>query len=318
MRTLPVSLAAIGSPSSAGSNADLSAWRMAANLIELDHFMVRVDDMPGAVERFSRMGFDFTPHSDLERLKVANRLMLLWPKRSGAANFIELMTITDAEKVHPVMAEILSAGEGLKMIVHLASNIDEFIAAMREREIRVHPTWDIDREWLSPSGERERVRFRVAIPRPGQAPFMFNAYEPSNIDQYLQDRYRHHHNGARHVAAITGRVTEDRFDETVRFYEQLYEVPAERPAVGLAEIKPRDVALRIATPRAARDLYPASASVEEEKPGLVGITVEVVDIAALESLFAANGVPSVRCAGREAVLVGPEYACGVMLEFVPL
>ena len=80
---------------------------MAASVVELDHLMIKVDSLKAATEKFSRMGFDVTPESRIESLGVANRLVLLWPRRPGVANFLELMSVPDPENVDPTMAEVL-------------------------------------------------------------------------------------------------------------------------------------------------------------------------------------------------------------------
>lgn len=290
---------------------------MAAAVVELDHLMIKVDSLKAATEKFSRMGFDVTPESRIESLGVANRLVLLWPRRPGVANFLELMSVPDPGNVDSTMAEVLSAGEGIKMIVHLAADIEKFVATIRERETWVDPIWDIRREWQTPDGERETIRFRVTKPVPGGAPFTINAYQPNVIGQYLQDRFRHHANGARHVAAVTGVAAAQQFASAVAYFEALYGIPAQRAGEGIAEIKPRDVTLRIVTATSFAGLYPEIGPAPLRLPCLAAITIEVSDLESVATLLAANDVSHVRRGRPAGIVVGPNEACGVTVEFVP-
>jgi hypothetical protein len=291
---------------------------MASILVELDHLMIKVDSLEAATEKFSRMGFDVTPESRIDSLGVANRLVLLWPKRSGVANFLELMSVADPENVDPTMTEILSANEGIKMIVHLASDIEKFVATVSERETWIDPVWDIRREWQSPGGERETIRFRVTKPVPGGTPFTINAYQPNAIGQYLQDRFRHHANGARHVAAVTGVVAAQQFAPAVAYFERLYGIPAQRGGEGIAEIKPRDVTLRIVATTSFAGLYPEINPAPLRLPCLAAITIEVSDLANVATLLAANDVSHALRRQPAGIVVGPHEACGVTFEFVPV
>lgn len=289
---------------------------MAAGVAELDHLMIKVDSLKAATEKFSRMGFDVTPESRIESLGVANRLVLLWPRRPGVANFLELMSVPDPGNVDPTMAQVLSAGEGIKMIVHLAADIETFVATIRERETWVDPIWDIRREWQTPDGERQTIRFRVTKPVPGGAPFTINAYQPNTIGQYLQDRFRRHANGARHIAAVTGVVAARQFAPAVAYFEGLYGIPAQRTGEGIAEIKPRDVNLRIVTETFFAGLYPEIGPAPLRLPCLAAVTIEVSDLEGVATLLAANDVSHVRRHQPAGIVVGPHEACGVTVEFV--
>jgi hypothetical protein len=289
---------------------------MTSAVVELDHLMIKVDSLKAAAEKFSRMGFDVTPESRIESLGVANRLVLLWPRRPGVANFLELMSVPDPGNVDPTMAQVLSAGEGIKMIVHLAADIEKFVATVREREPWVDPIWDIRREWQTPDGERQTIRFRVTKPVPGEAPFTINAYQPNVIGQYLQDRFRHHANGARHVAAVTGIAAAQQFAPTVAYFEALYGIAAQRAGEGIAEIKPRDVTLRIVTATSFAGLYPEIGPAPLRLPCLAAVTIEVSDLEGVATLLAANEVSHVRRRQPAGIIVGPHDACGVTFEFV--
>ena len=290
---------------------------MASALVELDHLMIKVDSLDAATKKFSRMGFDVTPESRIESLGVANRLVLLWPRRPGVANFLELMSVADPDGVDPTMADVLSADDGIKMIVHLAADIDKFVAMVRQREEAwVDPIWDIRREWQSPDGQRETIRFRVTKPVPGGAPFTINAYQPNVIAQYLQDRFRQHANGARHIATVTGVVAAQQFASAVAYFEGLYGIPARRDGEGLAAIKPRDVTLRIVTATSFAGLYPEIGPALLRLPRLAAVTIEVSDLEGVATLLAVNKVSHVLRRQQAGIVVGPDEACGATLEFV--
>jgi hypothetical protein len=227
------------------------------------------------------------------------------------------MSVPDSENVDPTMAHVLSASEGIKMIVHLAVDIEKFVATIRERETWVDPIWDIRRQWQTPDGESQTIRFRVTKPVPGGAPFTINAYQPNVIGQYLQDRFRHHANGARHVAAVTGVASAQQFAPAVAYFEDLYGIAAQRAGEGIAEIKPRDVTLRIVTATSFAGLYPEIGPVPLQLPCLAAVTIEVSDLHGVARLLAANDVSHVRRGQPAGIVVGPHEACGVTFEFVP-
>ncbi|MEW5420808.1 VOC family protein [Amorphus sp. 3PC139-8] len=283
-----------------------------SGLVEIDHLMCTVSDMPAAVTAMSRLGFRLTPESEIGGM--SNRLAQLTPIRAGSANFFELMTINDRTRVPALMQEILSGPDGLKMIVHVCDDIESATRAFAYAEAPIGDTWHVEREWVSDDGLIEDVRFTVLIPQRGALPFFMNAYKPNSLSQYTQPKFQHHDNGALNIRRVYAVCPEGRLAEEVAKLETVYACVARRSADGSFTITPRDVVLDVSDPGLSAHRFEGAVPLPADASTLVGLQIAVVDLTHTERLLRANSISPICRPGR--VVVRAEDACGMMIEFV--
>ena len=280
-------------------------------IVDIDHVMCDVSDLSAAVEAFSWLGFGFTPESAIGGF--SNRLAQLTPVGPGVANFFELMTINDAENVSPLMRDVLAGPDGIKMIVHIADDLERATQAFADVGSPVGDVWNVEREWTSPDGNREDVRFRVLIPKRGALPYFMNAYTPNSLSQYLQPAYQRHDNGARHIRRIYAACPSSHLREAVDRLERLYSCAAHELSPTVFALQPRDVVLEVADPDDLRGRFPMLPTPADDNPALVGLQFAVADLGRTEALLRARGVAAdVR---DETIVVAPTDASGILIEF---
>lgn len=284
-------------------------------IVDIDHVMCKVDDIDAGLATLRRLGFRPTPYSRLEMMGGGNSLVLLRARNAEVANFLEVAYTGNPPAATPLMMNILSDGEGVKMVVHMTSAARAY-EAWREFGLSVIPPISFERTTHLPTGEALCFKATVVIPEPGQAPLMFNGYETATLHHYRRTDYQEHANGAQHWDAVTGLVAVDEFDKTVAFYERLYGVPAQRGS-GIASLARGEVEFRITTPAGLAGRYPGiDVSSGCALPIYVGLTIAVEDPDRLLRILVENGVPH-QSVG-EAVCVAPRDAMGILFEFVPM
>ncbi|AFK53639.1 VOC family protein [Tistrella mobilis] len=282
-------------------------------LVDIDHIMCGVSDINATVADLSRLGFSFTPESTIGGM--SNRLVQMKPIRpAGAANFFELMTVNDHLRVPPLMRDILSGPDGLKMIVHLSDDIEQAAATFAKAGSPIGDSWTVGRDWVREDGEREHVRFTVLIPARGHLPFFMNAYRPDSIAQYSQARYQTHENGARHIRRVYATCPAAKLPEVVAQHEKLYGCQASTLGDDAFAIRPGDVDLVLMSEDGFASRFGLAGHMQLGLPRLAGLTIEVSDPDALAALLARNGIPATAC--EHALVVGPEHAAGMVIEFI--
>jgi catechol 2,3-dioxygenase-like lactoylglutathione lyase family enzyme len=276
-------------------------------ILDIDHVMCGVDDLGAAAHAYERLGFRLTPFSRMEGIGVANRLVLLRPAGAGVANFVELMTIEEPAAASAVMREVLAGPPGVKSLVHAVPSAERIREHHLAAGLDMLPVWPVERDWTLDSGETLCLRFRVALPRPGPLPLMFNHVEYLTLEHYLRPELREHPNGAVRLSEVTALAG----DREVEAFERLYGRRAER-LDGAAVLTVRDVRLRIAGVDALAADLDALGLEPPAPPAYLGFAVQVEDLGRAEALLACGGVRATRLERR--LLVHPDDACGSLLE----
>jgi catechol 2,3-dioxygenase-like lactoylglutathione lyase family enzyme len=278
-----------------------------APILDIDHVMCGVGDLDAAARAYERLGFRLTPPSRMEGIGVANRLVLLRPAGPGVANFVELMTIEQPATASDVMRQVLAGPPGVKSVVHAVASAERIREHHVDAGLEMLPVWPVERDWTLESGETLHLAFRVALPRPGRLPLMFNHVEYLTLQHYLRPELREHPNGAVRLSEVTAVGGE----QEVEAFERHYGRRAER-VDGAAVLTVRDVRLRIAGADALAADLDALGLEPPAPPAYLGFAVEVEDLGRAEALLARGGVRAARLERR--VLVHPDDVCGSLLE----
>ena len=175
-------------------------------IAEIDHLLTYVADLAQASDVYRTLGFTLTPASHIEPMGIVNRLVLLTPTTTGAANFIELMAVSDRARLPKDMARLLTGDEAIKSMVMLthdaARSREHFVALGYDFAAPVH----VRREWRLSEDESVFPEFDVLLPV--AAPLVFNACQYRNVELYLRPEFRVHPNTAVALDAVFA-VTDD-------------------------------------------------------------------------------------------------------------
>lgn len=169
---------------------------MTANPVRaIDHLLTFVRDLDEAARFFDGLGFTLTPESRIEAMGIVNRLILFADAEDGSANYIELMSVFDADRLPPPMAALLSGDEGIKSMVLSLGDIekarDHFVALGCPFGPPIH----VRREWKLSATESVWPEFDVLLPVADVV--TFNGCRYHNVELYRRPAFTSHRNGAR-------------------------------------------------------------------------------------------------------------------------
>jgi hypothetical protein len=169
---------------------------MTDNSIEaIDHLLTFVRDLDAAARFFDRLGFTLTPESRIETMGIVNRLILFPDAVDHSANFIELMSVFDADRLPPAMGTLLSGNEGIKSLVFSLRDIDRAHAHFTALGCAFGPPFHVRREWKLSATESVWPEFDVLLPLDDVV--TFNGCRYYNVDLYRAPAWTAHRNGAR-------------------------------------------------------------------------------------------------------------------------
>lgn len=284
---------------------------MSQDIDELDHLLTYVQDLDAAARAYERLGFRLTPTSDITTMGIANRLIPMRPRTPGAANFIELMAVRDTGRLPEAMRPILSGHQGIKSMVMMSRDIAGAQARLAERGYPFAPPAHISREWVIPGEGSVWPEFDVMLPIP--APLAFNVCQYHNVELYLREEWLEHPNGAQHMLACLAVSTEP--SATIGYFAALFGRQAREGADGGHAVSPGATDLVVYDAQAFEQRYGFA-----PEPGadarFAGYRVAVRSLAKLHALLDGNQVAHQNAHDR--ILVGPDAACGNLLEFVEL
>jgi hypothetical protein len=174
-------------------------------IIEIDHLLSYVSSLDAAAETYRQLGFTLTPVSDITAMGIANRLVPFRSRTPGAASFIEMMAVTDPQKLPPPMARLLSGDEGGKSMVLATTDAVETHRTLVGLGYPFAPPVHIKREWKISPKESVFPEFDVLLPLNCDLPF--NACQYRDAGVYVRDEWLTHANTALYLEALTAEAS---------------------------------------------------------------------------------------------------------------
>lgn len=286
---------------------------MNLGILEIDHLMTYVKDIGQATVAYERMGFHLTPHSHITSMGIVNRLTLMTERTPGAANFIEMMSVTDANLLPDAMKGALSGAEGIKSMVMSSPDV---AAAQRELVKAGYAFGEprhLRREWALPGEPSVWPEFDVLLPIP--APLSFNVCQYHNLPLYQREDWRSHRNGARSLLACV--AVADAPQDCAAYFEALFGCRATKTADGGLATTPSATELVVYEPSAFTARFGlAPPAAPQGAPRYAGMRIGMEKLDALRHCLADGKVPAHDHGDR--VVVGPDAACGNVIEFVEM
>lgn len=275
--------------------------------VRLDHLLTYVPSLDAAATLFTRMGFTLSPRSAIDAMGISNHLILMNPLGPGRANYLELMSSHDRDKLAPTMQRVLSGAAGTRSMVLAADAIGKFHRRMGELGFVAPEPVHARREWKIPGEPSVFPEFEVILPV--EAPLRFNACRYYNVELYLRAQWRIHANGAKRIATCFA-IADD--PASLASYATLFGQPAQRLAEGGWRFPTGEIDLQVLTPAGAQrrfnlDVLPGA------RPAYLGYEIEVASLDRLRAHLKANDIAFQSV--NDGVSVSPEIAFGNLIWF---
>jgi len=277
----------------------------------IDHVIILSRDLDRAEDTYRRLGFCIAPRM-FHPMGTANNLLMF------KTNFLELLGIVAPEKLGgPVGAvrTFLDVREGASHIVFLSTDAQADHAEFAAKSLAPTEVFGFRRAVTLPNGrETTAVVNTVTLLQP-QTPlvslFVCQQHVPEAI---WVPQWQQQPNG---VEAIVGVTLVADVPSTLRtLYTKLF---------GADAVTEQGTTLVAQTPNGRIEVLPltnleqrygrAGVQAEATRPYVAGVTLKVADLGVVERIFGENTVPYHKTAAG-GVIVPPQAACGVVLEFV--
>ena len=280
---------------------------MSPPITGIDHLLVGVRDLEAAREGYRRLGFTCTPRGSHIGWGTAN-YCIMFPD-----DYVELIGVVDRTKETNGLDSFLERREGLKGIALASDDDDGGHAALHAAGIAAAPPRDLARNLELPEGTVQ-PRFKLVHLPPDATP-QLTAFICRHLTPEMVRRpaWLAHPNGATGLRAITV-VVEDP-PALARAYAGLLGAGAITPTDEMLTVRVGRAALLFVRPGDLADLYPElDLDDAPAPPYIAGMTVVVADVAEAARVIGANGV-AVAANPGSALVVPPDEACGVIVEF---
>lgn len=214
---------------------------------EIDHLLTYVRDGAAAEAFFHGLGFTLSPISHIAPMGIVNRLILFSDTIPGSANFIELMSVTDASKLPAAMAPLLSGADGVKSMVLSTTDVVRCHRHLTSLGYPFEAPISVEREWALGDGTSVHPKFDVLLPV--SAGLTFNACQYYNSELYKCASWTTHPNGVTGVVSVLA-VADDP-ERIARAFAKVFDAAVEMQA-GTWRAAPGKVTLDVSTPAAYR------------------------------------------------------------------
>ncbi len=274
-------------------------------------------DLDAARRRFQAMGFTLTPPA-MHPFGTGNSLAQM------GSSFIELLSVLDAERIPPHSgerfsfaahnADFLSRGEGMSMLVISSDDARADEARWRAAGLTTFEPVYFERGAKLPDGSEAKVAFTIAFVVNENMPrAVFFCCQQHAPDAFWQPDYQQHRNGALDFSSVT--LSAEDPPGQAEFFRQLFGKGAVRADGERLQIRSALGEVEVITPAAVGERF---AGVIAENPGpdarFLASAVRVASLETAEACLKRGGIERVRAKNR--VIVPPQAACGLTLEFV--
>lgn len=287
-------------------------------LTRLDHVMICVPDLERAVDAYTRIGFEIHPGGLHPGRGTHNAIAF------NDEDYVELMGVRDRDeyvRARPDggLLEFLAAGGGIRLIAVQSDDLAADVAAMRARGVDVSDPTDGGRR--TPGGQELRWRAAFLGPRHPLPLFFIQHLTPLVERRAQAPGAGRHPNGVRHAERAYIAVTD--VAGAAETYSRVLGIPV--PPVQRGNVIKADMAvfeigptgLGVAQPAAPG---PAADAMARRGPGPFQVLYRTRSMDAAARWMGDHGVPpparGIRNTGEQAMLVGPDHACGAFIGFV--
>jgi catechol 2,3-dioxygenase-like lactoylglutathione lyase family enzyme len=288
-------------------------------LTRIDHIMICVPDLDRGIDAYTRVGFAIYPGGAHTGRATHNAIAF------NQDDYLELLSLRESDAVVPPgtsdarLAEFLARGGGFRYVAVQSDDLAADVAAMRGRGVDVSDPADGARR--SPSGQELRWQAASLGPRNPLPIFFVQHLTPLAERRRQVARAGDHPNGSLRLDRVYIAVSD--VVATAETYARVLGMPVpkiQRGAVIKADMAVFDLGPTGLTVAQPAEPGPAAEALSRRGPGPFQALYRTRSMDAAVHWIEGNGLPSpargVRNTGEQAILVGPEQACGAYIGFV--
>jgi catechol 2,3-dioxygenase-like lactoylglutathione lyase family enzyme len=287
-------------------------------LTRVDHVMICVPELAAGIDAYRRLGFDVDAGGDHPGRGTHNAIAL------NDDDYLELMAVRDRDeylRASPGGAFLtyLERGGGLRFVAVQSDDLAADVAAMRARGVDVGAPVEGGRH--TPGGMELRWKAATLGARDALPIFFVQHLTPAHERRRQFGRPHRHPNAVTHLDRVY--IAVDDVAAAARQYSRVLGMPV--PAVRRGTVIKADMAvfdlgvtgLTVAQPV---DAGPAAEALTRRGPGPFQALYRTRSTHTAARWITDHGLPEpargTRNTGEEALLVGPDHACGLYLAFV--
>lgn len=271
----------------------------------IDHAVVAVRDLDKAAETWERLGFFLTPKSGHPDLGSQNRCIIMH------GDYIELLSPGDHEATRYIR-DFKDQREGMAALALRTENVTASRDILGKAGFTVSEPLNFSRPLILPTGAEAVASFTVAMIDPAQTPGgQLFACQHHTHHHIWAIGYENHPNRAERISAVVFGAPV--VSTAARAFERVFDCMGRGGPNKSIEVPTGDVPIFVHSPEGLPKSYP-NVGDGLPTPGFAGLSIQVYDLHETARVLTANGVPFF---GSPAIhlLVAPEHANGVMLEF---
>jgi catechol 2,3-dioxygenase-like lactoylglutathione lyase family enzyme len=292
-------------------------------LTRIDHVMIAVPTLGQGIDTYTRIGFDVYPGGAHPGKGTHNAIAF------HEEDYLELVSVSDRDEYLAARAaaggtgssllDFLSGGGGLRYIVVQSDDLAADVAAMRQRGVDVSDPAPGARR--TPAGQDLRWKVAALGPR-NPLPVLFIQHLSPLAERRLQvPRTGQHPNGVLRTERVYIVVPD--VVASAKSYGWVLGLPMppiQRGTVIKADMAVFDLGPTGLTVAQPAEAGPADEALRRRGLGPFQVLYRTSSMDAAARWMADHGVPpptrGVRNTGEQAMLVGPEHACGAYIGFV--
>jgi len=287
-------------------------------LTRIDHVMICPQSLEQGIEAYRRIGFDIYPGGVSSSRGTHNAIAFL------ADDYLELASVSDrqayvAASPRGGLADFLDRGGGFRFVIVQSDDLAADVRAMRGRGVEVSDPGDGSRRTL----QGQELRWKLAtLGEANPLPLLFIQHVTPLAERRAQvPRAGQHPNQALRIERVYVAVTD--VAAAAREWSRVLGLPVpsvQRGAVIKADMAVFDLGPTGLTVAQPAEPGPADEALRRRGPGPFQVLYRTGSMDAAASWMASHGLPpparGVRNTGEQAMLVGPEHACGAYIGFV--
>ncbi|HEV2055402.1 MAG TPA: VOC family protein [Methylomirabilota bacterium] len=292
-------------------------------LTRIDHVMICVPSLEQGIDAYTRIGFSVYPGGAHPGKGTENAIAF------HAEDYLELMSVSNRTEylaaraaggsAGPSLLDFLAAGGGFRFVIVQSDDLAADVAAMRQRGVDVGDPAPGARR--TPDGKDLRWKMAV-LGQLNPLPVLFIQHLTPLTERLAQvPQAGQHPNGVLRVDRVYIAVPD--VAASAEVYGRVLGMPVppiQRGAVIKADMAVFDLGPTGLTVAEPAEPGPAAEALGRRGPGPFQVLYRTSSMDAAARWMADHGVPppvrGVRNTGEQAMLVGPEHACGAYIGFV--
>jgi len=291
-------------------------------LTRIDHVMICVPSLVQGIDAYARIGFNVVPGGAHPGRGTENAIAF------NGEDYLELMSVRDRAEylasrsasggAGPSLLDFLAAGGGFRYVVVQSDDLAADVASMRQRGVDVSDPAPGARR--TPEGQDLRWKAAVLGERNLLPVFFIQHLSPLAERRAEAAKLGSHPNGVLRADRVYIAVAD--VAASAQVYARVLGMPV--PAVQRGNVIKADMAvfdigptgLTVAQPA---EPGPAAEALGRRGPGPFQVLYRTTSMDAAARWMADHGVPppvrGIRNTGEQAMLVGPQHACGAYIGF---